>query len=166
MKLTDYSYGYNLRDGGHNGAFTLEARERMSRTRTGRRGNAGFKMPEEAKQKISHSLKDYYANNVSASKGRIVSEEQRQKLRGHVPTEDTRRKMRENHADVSGAKNPCAIPIRQLATDGSVLREYAYAKLAANELGIDLSSIIKCCRGKAKTCGGYCWEYVKRKEVG
>ena len=35
----------------------------------------------------------------------------------------------------------------------------AYAKKAAKRLNVDLSSIIKCCRGKAKTCGGFVWKY-------
>ena len=35
-----------------------------------------------------------------------------------------------------------------------------YATLAAKKFNLDLSSIIKCCKGKKKTCGGYKWQYV------
>jgi len=31
---------------------------------------------------------------------------------------------------------------------------------AKKHLGVDNSSIIKCCRGKLKTCGGYHWKYA------
>ena len=31
---------------------------------------------------------------------------------------------------------------------------------AARQLGIDNSGIIKCCKGKYKTCGGYHWHYL------
>ena len=32
---------------------------------------------------------------------------------------------------------------------------------AARQLGIDNSNIIKCCKGKYKTCGGYTWRYIQ-----
>ena len=33
------------------------------------------------------------------------------------------------------------------------------ARAAARELGLDNSSIVKCCKGKLKTTGGYHWRY-------
>lgn len=38
-------------------------------------------------------------------------------------------------------------------------RRFDSAKSASLELGIDSSSITKCCKGKAKTVGGYHWVY-------
>ena len=34
------------------------------------------------------------------------------------------------------------------------------SRQAERELGIDHSSIIKCCKGKIETCGGYHWKYT------
>lgn len=68
--------------------------------------------------------------------------------------------MRRNHADVSGAKNPSAKAVYQLDLQGNILEEFSYATLAAKKFNLDLSSIIKCCKGKKKTCGGYKWQYV------
>ena len=35
------------------------------------------------------------------------------------------------------------------------------ARQAARELGLDNSSIIKCCKGRCKTTGGYHWKYAE-----
>ena len=59
----------------------------------------------------------------------------------------------------SGANNPSARAIRQLDKEGNVIEEFEYATLAAKKYNIDLSAIIKCCRGKLKTYKGWIWEY-------
>ena len=38
-------------------------------------------------------------------------------------------------------------------------KEYPGARWAANELGLDPSTITKCCRKPTYTCGGYHWKY-------
>ena len=40
-------------------------------------------------------------------------------------------------------------------------KEFESALKAGQELGIDSSSIRKCCKGKRKTAGGYHWQYFK-----
>lgn len=59
-----------------------------------------------------------------------------------------------------GVLNPSARAVNCLDKQGNLLKYYEYATLASKELGIDLSSIIKCCKGKNKTCGGYVWRYA------
>lgn len=39
---------------------------------------------------------------------------------------------------------------------------FASAKVASEALGICRASITKCCNGKAKTAGGYKWEYLEK----
>ena len=39
-------------------------------------------------------------------------------------------------------------------------KEFESALKAGQELGIDSSSIRKCCKGKRKTAGGYHWQYL------
>jgi len=157
-KLTDFKHGYNLREGG-DGSPSLESRAMMSASRMGNKNRAGQKRTPEEKRKISDSLKIYYSTHENPNKGKAISEELRQKLMSRQVSEEAKRKMKENHYDCSGAKNPSSRSIRKLTKDGEFVCEYAYASLAADEMNIDLSSIIKCCRGKAKTCGGYRWEY-------
>ena len=72
-------------------------------------------------------------------------------------SDETREKMRINHADVSGSKNPRARAIRCIET-GEVLWG---AKAFEEKYGINRTHITSCCRGARKTTGGYHWEYVE-----
>jgi hypothetical protein len=45
---------------------------------------------------------------------------------------------------------------------GDFIRAWLSATVAGAELGIDPSSISKCCNGKRKTAGGYTWKYERR----
>ena len=157
-QLTNPKYGYNLREGG-NGNFSEYSRQLMSQSRTGNKNNLGKSLSQETKNKISRSLKKYYKTHEHPNKYKVISEETKEKLKHRVISEETKEKMRKNHADVRGAKNPSAKAIYQLDLNGNIIKEYAYATLASKELHLDLSSIIKCCRGKQKTCGGYKWAY-------
>lgn len=50
-------------------------------------------------------------------------------------------------------------PIIQFSKDGEFIRKWNSVMDAQRELGIDNSSIIRCCKGKQKTAGGYIWRY-------
>ena len=53
-----------------------------------------------------------------------------------------------------------AKPILQIDKDtNEIIREWASARQVERELGIDDSSIIKCCKGKLKTARGSKWRY-------
>lgn len=157
--LTNPQFGYNLREGG-NGNFSNESRRLMSISRLNNKNSVGRHLSLETRQKISESLKQYYKTHTPTMTNKKQSEETKEKLRNRKISDETKLKMKQNHADVSGEKNPSAKPIRQLDLNGNILEEFAYATLASRKFNLDLSSIIKCCRGKAKTCGGYKWEYI------
>lgn len=44
--------------------------------------------------------------------------------------------------------------------DGHIIKSYESVKLASSETGIDNSSIVKVCKNKMDSAGGYKWEYV------
>ena len=157
--LTDAEYGLNL-SGGGDGILADSSRELMSKSRIGNHNSVGRVIPSEVRSKISESLKNYYRNNTNAMKGKHHTEETKQKLRNRVVSEGTRAKMRKHHANVSGGANPSARAVEQYTLDGEYLQRYEYATEACNKYGLDLSSLIKCCRGKAKSCGGYRWQYA------
>lgn len=50
----------------------------------------------------------------------------------------------------------------QKTLDGKYIKEFEGLREAGINVGINYSSIIKCCKGKAKTAGGYKWEYLER----
>lgn len=157
-KLTDRKYGYNLvseKDG-----ICMETHRRMSEAQKGNTNSKGRKLSNDTRQKISLSLKTFYSNPKNrAALSRKHTEATKAKLRSRIFSTETREKMSKSHYDCSGLKNPSAKAIVQLSLSGELIREYGYANQASKECNLDLSSIIKCCRGKQKTCGGYRWKY-------
>ena len=157
--LTDIEHGYNLVSA--RSGISEESHKRMSNARKGNNYCNGRVLSEESRLKISNSLKNHFADPKNRQRlHKPCPEEVKERFRHRVVSEETKAKMRSNHYDCTGAKNPSAKPIRQLTLTGETIKEYEYAKLAAEENGLDLSYIIKCCRGKAKSCGGFRWEYI------
>lgn len=152
--LIDPNFGYNLREGG-NGKFSEHSRYLMSKSRKGNKNAENQYHSLENRKKISASLKLYYKNHPVPKMDTSNNEELKKiKERREKLTHERR------SACTSGANNPSAKAVYQLDLNGNKIKYYSYAKLAATELNIDLSSIIRCCRGKQKTCGGYKWEYA------
>lgn len=50
-------------------------------------------------------------------------------------------------------------PILQYFKDGNFVKRWDCVLYASKKLGIDNSDIIKCCKGKIKSAGGYIWRY-------
>ena len=92
-------------------------------------------------------------------------------------SEETRRKISDNHADFSGENNPNfgkhfseeyrkklsdsqpKNPVLQYSKDGEFIAEYNSALEAERKTGINNSNISQCCKGKRKSAGGYIWKY-------
>ena len=55
-------------------------------------------------------------------------------------------------------------PIVQYDRNMHIIKEYSGICEAVKETNIDKSSIIKCCKNKQKTSGGYIWKYKVVKE--
>lgn len=49
--------------------------------------------------------------------------------------------------------------VTQFSLDGTFIKTYNSITEASRILKIDTSAITKCCKGKAKTCGGFKWRY-------
>ena len=100
-------------------------------------------MSDETKLKISESLK-----------GRAFTEEHRAKIGqanlGRQISEETRQKISDNHADVSGQKNPRAVvPLYCPELDET----FWGAKEAADKYGFNRNHITSCANGKLKHTG-------------
>lgn len=52
------------------------------------------------------------------------------------------------------------LPVYQKDDNGNIINTFESIKEAAITLGIDSSTITKCCKGKLKHCGGFKWEYA------
>lgn len=110
--------------------------------------------------------------------GKIVSES----LKGHKVSIESRAKISNNHADVSGQNNGMygkhhteeAKQKVSQANKGKIsfrrnhnnvycvelAKIFEDATEAGKKLKIDSSGILKCCRGERKTCGGYHWKFI------
>ena len=135
--------------------------------------------------KTLHRDKGY--NLTSGGTGdKIYSDETRRKisnaLKGHKVSMESRAKISENHADVSGSKN--GMYGRQhteeakqkvgLANKGKISarrnrcnvycieleQTFEDATAAGKILSLDSGAILKCCRGERKTCGNYHWKFI------
>ena len=147
-------YGYNLTEGG-DGAFSEHSRYLMSKSRKGNTNSKGQIHTAENRKQISESLKKYYSTHskkdildLNNPEVQVIIE--RRKEQTHINRSNA----------TSGANNPSAKAIIQYDLDGHILNTFPYARMAALQFNVDLSSIIKCCRGKKKTAGGYKWSYL------
>ena len=133
---TDRRYGYNITTGGEH--------------------PTGYKMPDEARLKMSESRKGEKHPNY----GRKWSEEVKQRMSlgqlGKKPTTEVKEKRRKHLIDAIG------VPVQQFTKDGILINEYNTITEASVSTGVKHSNISECCKGIRKTAGGYVW---KHKEV-
>lgn len=61
----------------------------------------------------------------------------------------------------TGANSPNAIPINQFTLDGKFVKTWGGATCVRNELGINKSNIIQCCKKRVRQAGGFIWRYAK-----
>jgi group I intron endonuclease len=117
---------------------------------------------------------------------KIYSDETRTKistsLKGHEVAIESRIKISENHADVSGQNNGMygrhhseeAKQRVSRANKGKISarrnrcnvycveleKVFDDATIAGQTLSLDSGAILKCCRGERKTCGNYHWKFI------
>jgi group I intron endonuclease len=53
------------------------------------------------------------------------------------------------------------VPVYQYNKDGSFIREWDSASEVTKEINLDGSGIMKVCKGKLSSCGGFIWSYKK-----
>lgn len=57
-------------------------------------------------------------------------------------------------------KKVLGVKISQFTLDGKYIKDYDTMEDAAKDVGIDRSSISRCCSGKSKTSGGFMWAFL------
>jgi group I intron endonuclease len=134
---------FNLTNGGDGGS------------RPGRMNPAyGKKVNQKVKNKISKSLKDYYSKNEATFLGKKHTDKTKElisKGKKGFPLLRARGKR----SSITGKNNPSAKKIKCVTTN----EIFEYAKLASIKYNSDLSSIIKCCKGKVNSVKGKKYEY-------
>lgn len=127
-----YINGYNSTLGGEGslGFHPVRSEEYIEKQR---KAQTGKTIPQDVRKKISESLS-----------GELNP------FYGKKHTEETKKKMRENHADFNGGKNPFAKEVLCINCN----KRFSSLEEAAKWCGLkDGTSISKCCNGKQKTAG-------------
>lgn len=132
------TYAYNNIYGNR---LSSETRKKIGEASKGRQTWSGKHHSQESKKKMSE-----------AHKGKTLSEEHKRKvgvaLKGHKVSDDGRKRIGEAHSKA----------VRCVET-GEIFSSITKAQEATH---IHKSNISSCCRGKAKTAGGYHWEFVEK----
>ena len=175
-------YGYNIESGGIYNTVSKETIQKL------RESHKGKKLPEEQKRKIKARLKgrpnkykgiplsEEHRRKISeGNKGRIVSQETREKIKarntGKTMSAESRAKMSESHKGLKPSKETVAkwkrsnqsmmTPVERLdKTTNKIVYYFDSTMDAYRFTGVCSSSIVKCCRGKRKTAGGFKWRYA------
>jgi len=172
-KYNNPSFGYNETDGGE--------------------GTLGRAVSEETKNKIRTILKEVWKDETRREKARVIakdrmSDPKNTPMYGRKHTDESKaknreahkkenlsdeilQKMRDNHKDFSGDKNPNygnGDEVIQLTLDGEYIAEYKSAYDAYLITGINYGSIYRCCDNydNNASAGGFVWEYKKDYEQG
>ena len=135
--------GYNLTSGGEMTEMSDEARKKLSKSMMGNKNGLGHKCSEEKKKKISDAqkgktfTKEHKRHISEAKKGKKVgpcSEEKRQRI-------------------IASKKDKKAV----YCVETNMI--YESIQECARQLGLQATLICKVCKGKAKTTGGYHFQY-------
>lgn len=106
----------------------------------------------------------HYGYNVSTGgegpEGTTWTPEQRKKMEARKITDETRRKISENHADVRGGKHPRAKQVLCVELN----KVFACTRDAERELGVNHAHISACCKEQRNIAGGYHWKYYIKDE--
>jgi group I intron endonuclease len=138
---------YNLRPGGDGGSYPGEGNPNFGKT-----------VPDSRKKKISEGLRLHYKDNPGTMTGKSGLN---CPWFGKRHTDESKAKISAAHKSIpkphlSGSRNPSATAVVCLTTG----EMFGTATEAAKKFQCDLSSIIKCCKGKKKMVAGLKFEYV------
>lgn len=117
-----------------------------------RNGMYGKKATPEARAKMSASRMGVKNHNY----GKAFSDEHKRKcrvaaLKRKPMTEETKSKL----------KLSIGVSVCQLSPDGRFIAKHSSAKAAAESIGGESSSILKCCKGQRHIAYGFKWEYAE-----
>lgn len=172
---TDRDEGYNILTGGGTGRYGIKhTQETIEKIR---KSNLGKSVSEETKEKLrqvnlgrkfTNEQKKKISNSISGVKNGFY---------GKRHTQETIEKIKETlKGQLDGDKNPFygkhhtdetklliskkkSTPVSQYSKDGIFIKDWAGASEVKKTLGIDNSTIGMCCKGNAKTAGGFIWKY-------
>ena len=105
---------------------------------------------------------------LSPAYGRKRSDEFRKNIsennKKRTLSEETKKKISDNHADFKGGKHPQAKKVVQYTLDGLFIKKWDCINDIERTFGFYNNQISKCCRGQIKKSYGYIWRYEDESE--
>ena len=161
FNTTDDRYGYNVTAGGdgirgfkHSEASRAKLSEKARQLeRSGERNpNYGHKWSEEQRKEASITHK---RENLSSETLKKMSENASKRI-GELNSFYGKHHTEQTKQIISKAQSRAVL---MFDLDGNLIREYNSIVSAAKDNNICKVAISNCCRGLAKTSGGYIWKY-------
>ena len=122
----------------------------------------GNKLSEETKMKLSIAHKGKKLSDKHVEKIRQAFTGEGNPMFGKSHSQETKDKISSaNKGRLAGANNPSAKAVVKLSKDGEFIEYFPTAKEGALSVNGDISTIIKCCKGKSKSHKGFKWVYEK-----
>ena len=161
-------YGYNEKAGGQKGSALNEAarkkiseankkyfQEHPEAARIASERNRGYRHTEEAKKKMSDAAKRRHYKLTDEWK-RNIGNANKERLSNDIELyEETCARCKANGEKVAKA-------VAQLGLDGTYIATFKSAHEAERTTGIKNGNISNCCRGLARSAGGYKWQYADK----
>ena len=138
----------------------------------------GKHIKDETKEKLRQANIGENSYWYGKHKEEVTKEKIRQKITGIKRSEETKQKIKNNHADFSGKNHPlygshhseetkkklsisCSTPVDMYDLEGNYIKTFHGMSEAQREVGANYMGISRCCNGKQKTCGGYKWKIAE-----
>ena len=150
LNTMDSEYGYNCTSGGNNATPSKETRKKMSEAQKGEKSHMyGKLVPEETRKKISESRKGIVFSEETKKNMSMAKSGKNHPFYGTHRSKETKRKIREAQK---------MHKVAQYTLQGEFIKTWDCMTDAGKELNIDISNILKCCKGKRPNAGGFIWK--------
>lgn len=124
----------------------------------------------ELTKEEADKLEEYYINKFDTlnsnsgynlrhggSRGRHSKQTLEKLSNAHMGIKRTKESIEKGKENIIKARG---VPVFQYDADGNLMKKWDYIAKAAQELGIQDSSISDCCAGRVKKAGGFIWRNV------
>lgn len=170
-RSTDRDKGYNIMFGGDNHLLSATTKEKLSKIAKERMNNY---TPEELKE-IGRKISVALSGEKNGFYGKKHSDETKQKMRdnharlsgkdhpmyGHKHSDETKSEWSKKRRGKNlYGDNPKARAVVQYDKDMNYIDKFSTLKEASEKTGCHYSNISSCCSRRIKSCGGYIWRYA------
>jgi predicted GIY-YIG superfamily endonuclease len=153
-KSNQREFGYNMSTGGEQGTRGVRGAAVWNK------GKSGC-YSQEARERISAGLRMHYQTHSNTSATKFVKG-QTAWNKGQTTSAETRAKQSLAKKNIVGEKNHNSKPVLQYTLSGEFVKRYVSATEASAALALkSRNSVLNCCKGKAKTAGGYMWKFER-----